>query len=67
MKKGKGGPMGGLQQLMRQANQMQSKMKQVQDELAECEFEGTSGGGAVTVKCNGDSVLTAVKISEDTL
>ena len=42
--------MGGMQQLMKQANQMQNRMKKLQEELATREFEGTSGGGAVTVK-----------------
>ena len=45
--KGFGG--GGMQQLMRQANQMQTRMKKVQEELNLREFEGTSGGGALSV------------------
>ena len=40
---------GGLQQMMKQANQMQNKMKQLQEELKEREFAASSGGGAVTV------------------
>ena len=44
--KGFGG--GGMQNLMRQANQMQARMKKVQEELNAREFEGTSGGGAVS-------------------
>ncbi len=39
--KGMGG--GGMQALMRQANQMQTRMKKMQDELAAKEFESTSG------------------------
>ncbi|MCB0392393.1 MAG: YbaB/EbfC family nucleoid-associated protein [Bdellovibrionales bacterium] len=62
MKKGFGG---GMQQLMKQANQMQNRMKKVQDELKEREFEGTAGGGGVTVKVNGETVITAVSIQED--
>lgn len=64
MKKGFGG---GLQQMMRQANQMQNKMKKLQEELALREFEGTSGGGAVTVKVNGDSKLISVNINPDVI
>ena len=62
MKKGFGG---GMQQLMKQANQMQNRMKKVQEELKQREFEGTAGGGGVTVKVNGDTELTAVAIQED--
>jgi len=48
------GMMGGMAGLMKQANQMQMKMKKMQEELATREFSGTSGGGAVTAKVNGD-------------
>ena len=66
--KGKGkGFGGGMQQLMRQANQMQNKMKKLQDELAEKEFEGGSGGGAVTVKASGSQQLTSVTIDEEVM
>ena len=63
--KGFGGGGGGMQQLMKQANQMQSKMKKLQDELADREFEGTSGGGAITVTVNGANILTKVQIDEE--
>ena len=43
---------GAMAQLMKQANQMQMRMKKVQDEMSKREFEGTSGGGAVKVKVN---------------
>lgn len=56
---------GGMQQLMKQANQMQSRIKKLQEELATREFEGTSGGGAVTIKVNGGNQLSAVTIKED--
>lgn len=58
---------GGMQQLMRQANQMQNKMKKLQEELAEKEFEGSSGGGAVTVKATGAQVISAVTIDEEVI
>lgn len=64
-KGGGGGFAGGMQQLMRQANQMQAKMKKVQEELAEKEFEGTAGGGAIKVKANGDQKIIAVEINEE--
>jgi len=65
MKGMKGG--GGMQQLMKQANQMQNKMKKLQDELADKEFEGTAGGGAVTIVVNGQNQLLSVSIQEDAI
>lgn len=58
---------GGMQQLMKQANQMQTKMKKLQEELATRQFEGSSGGGAVLVKVSGENRLTAVTIQPDVL
>jgi nucleoid-associated protein EbfC len=56
---------GGMANLMKQANQMQMKMKKTQEELASREFSGTSGGGAVTVKVNGDQKLLALTINPE--
>ncbi len=58
---------GGMHQLMKQVNQMQSKVKKLQESLAEKEFESSSGGGAVVVKVNGDSLIQEIKISEDVI
>ena len=58
---------GGLQQLMKQANQMQIKIKKVQEELAGQVFEGSSGGGAVTVKVTGDNKVQSVTIKADVM
>src|SRR5215475_2886551 len=58
---------GGMQNLMRQANQMQARMKKVQDELATKEFEGTSGGGAVKVIAFGNQTIKAVEIQADVI
>ncbi len=57
----------GMQNLMRQANQLQMKIKKLQEDLAQREYEGTSGGGAVTVKVKGESQLTGLTISEDVM
>lgn len=58
---------GGMQNLMRQANQLQLKIKKLQEELAERLYESTSGGGAVSVTVKGESELKALKISEDAM
>jgi DNA-binding YbaB/EbfC family protein len=56
---------GGMQQLMKQANQMQAKMKKLQEELSLREFEGTSGGGGVRVTATGGNLIKSVTISPD--
>ena len=61
----KGFGAGGMQALMRQANQMQTKMKKMQEELATREFEAASGGGAVKVVMKGDYLLKSVEIQAD--
>ncbi|MCX7977990.1 MAG: YbaB/EbfC family nucleoid-associated protein [Bdellovibrionaceae bacterium] len=58
---------GGMAQLMKQANQMQMRIKKLQEELSSRNFEGTSGGGAVTVTVNGEHLVTGIKISPDVL
>ncbi|AFY03292.1 hypothetical protein Bdt_3617 [Bdellovibrio bacteriovorus str. Tiberius] len=58
---------GGMAQLMKQANQMQMKMKKAQEELAKVEYEASSGGGAVKVKVNGDHLITALTIDPEVL
>lgn len=40
---------GGLGKLMRQAQQMQENMQKAQEQLADLEVRGQSGGGMVTV------------------
>lgn len=44
---------GGMGGLMKQAQQMQEKMQQVQEEIAKQEVEGESGAGMVKVRMNG--------------
>jgi nucleoid-associated protein EbfC len=59
------GMMGGMAGLMKQANQMQMKMKKMQEELATREFTGTSGGGAVSARVNGDNKILALTIDPE--
>ena len=61
----KGFGAGGMAQLMKQANQMQLKMKKLQEELAQKTYEGTSGGGAVKVTVNGENQIKAIEIQDD--
>ncbi len=56
---------GGMHALMKQANQMQTRMKKMQEELAQRTFDGTSGGGAVTIQVNGDNQILNVRINPE--
>lgn len=58
---------GGMQKLMQQANQMQMRMKKVQDELNTREFEASSGGDAVKVCVTGAMKITSIKIKPEVL
>jgi nucleoid-associated protein EbfC len=48
--------------MMKQAAQLQSKMREMQDELGNVEVEGISGGGLVSVRMNAKMDVKAVKI-----
>lgn len=61
------GMMGGMAGLMKQANQMQMKMKKMQEELATREFTGTSGGGAVTARVNGENKVLSLTIDPEVM
>jgi len=58
---------GGMSELMKQANQMQLKMKKMQDELSKKTYEGTAGGGAVTVVVDGEHYLKSLKVDPEVL
>ena len=54
-----------INQLMKQAKQMQSDMEKSQEELAAKEFEATAGGGAIYVKVSGSKELKEIKIQKE--
>src|SRR5918995_3314122 len=51
-----------IQQMMKQAQQMQEKM---QKQMAEMRVEATAGGGMVTVVVNGAKQLQSIKIDPE--
>ena len=51
-----------LGQMMKQAQQLQSKMNELQEQLAQTEVTGASGGGMVQVTLNGKAEVQKVKI-----
>ena len=60
-----GGMPGKMNNLMKQAQRMQRQMEEKQKEIEEKEWEGTAGGGAVTVKVSGKKEIVSVKLSEE--
>lgn len=60
------GGMGGvLRQMQKQAQGMQKRMSDLEEDLKQRVYEGTAGGGMVTVHVNGHRDVLAVKISPD--
>ena len=53
---------GGMGNLLKQAQEMQSRMAKIQEELAQKTVEGSAGGGMIQVTVNGQLALTAIKI-----
>ena len=64
------GGMGGfggmnMNNLMKQAKKMQEEMQKSQEELSSKEFDSTAGGGAISVKVTGETVIKEIKIKPD--
>jgi DNA-binding YbaB/EbfC family protein len=55
----------GMQNFMKQAQQMQMKMAKLQEELATRTVDASSGGGAVKATVTGSQLLSAISISKD--
>jgi DNA-binding YbaB/EbfC family protein len=60
---GGGGP--NMQQLMKQAQKMQSEIKAAQEELADTEVVATAGGGMVEVVMTCDRKISSIKIKPE--
>lgn len=54
-----------MNNLMKQAQKMQAQMQAQQAEMEAKEFEGTAGGGMVTVTVSGKNEITSVKLKEE--
>jgi hypothetical protein len=48
--------------MMKQAQAMQTKMQEVQEEVGQKTVEATAGGGAITVTANGKGEYVSIKI-----
>ncbi|MBF0297274.1 MAG: YbaB/EbfC family nucleoid-associated protein [Oligoflexia bacterium] len=54
-----------MNQLMKQAQQMQSKIAQLQNELSVRELDISSGGGMIKIKINGKQEILSLKINRE--
>lgn len=54
-----------MKKLMKQAQKMQAEAQAAQEELKNMIFEGSAGGGIVSVVVNGECVLQSIKIDPE--
>ena len=57
--------MKGMDNMMKQAQQLQSKMLKMQEEMAEKTVETSSGGGMVKVVANGKQQILSIQIEKE--
>lgn len=57
--------MKGMQNLMKQAQQMQQKMATLQKELESRELETSSGGGMIKIKITGKQQIQSITINKE--
>jgi len=57
--------MKGMQNLMKQAQQMQQKMATLQKELETREIETSSGGGMIKIKITGKQQIVSLSINKE--
>lgn len=56
-----------VQQMLKQAQQMQKKMESAQDELKNIQMTGEAGGGVVSVVFNGKNEFVSIKIKPEAI
>jgi len=56
-----------LMGMMGKVKEMQEKMGQMQEEIAQIEVDGVAGGGLVTVTLNGKGVMNGLKVDPSLL
>ena len=57
--------MGGMGNILKQAQKMQQRLAEVQEELKQRVVEGSAGGGMVRVAANGQQEILSVKIEPE--
>jgi nucleoid-associated protein EbfC len=61
------GNLAGMGNLMKQVQDMQAKLTEIEDELVDLTVEGAAGGGMVTVVANGKQDIQSVTIDPELL
>ncbi len=56
-----------IMQIMKQAQNVQAKLKASQEELSKMEITGESAGGAVKVVCDGQGKFKSIKLNAEAL
>ncbi|HSG99854.1 MAG TPA: YbaB/EbfC family nucleoid-associated protein [candidate division Zixibacteria bacterium] len=59
--------MGEIGGLLKQMQQMQSKVDELQKEMEALQVEGSAGGGMVTATCNGKHELLSITIDKEVI
>lgn len=54
-----------IMQIMKQAQNVQAKLKSAQEELSKMEIVGEAGGGAVKIICDGQGKFKSIKLTND--
>jgi len=60
-------PKGGMQGLLKQAQDMQKKMKDMEDELINLRIKGSGSGNLVKIEANGKKDIISIKIDPSVL
>ena len=58
---------GGINNMLKQFQKLQTQLAKVQEELAQKEVEASAGGGMVTAKVNGRQELLSVRIDPEVM
>lgn len=56
-----------IMQMMKQAQSLQKKLKDTQEELAAIEISGESAGGTVKVVCDGQGKFKSIKLTPEAI
>ena len=56
-----------MMNMMKQAQNIQKKLKETQDELNKMEIAGDAGKGAVKVICDGKGLFKSIKLTADAI
>ncbi len=59
------GPSGNMNQMLKQAQEMQEKITDLQSDLEQREFSASVGGGAVEIKINGKREVLSLNIKPE--